>query len=170
MATPTLVSTAGGNNSNSYCSLAEANTYFDARLHQGDWIDAENDTKTVALIHATRVLDRDVFWTEGAMTSSGQALQWPRKKVYDLRGVQVSSSSVPQFIKDATSELALHLVSSDREGPVDTEGLSGINLGPVRLAFREGSKEPHIIPKSVMAIIEPWAKLRLGSTRRLRRV
>lgn len=90
---------------NSYITVANANTYFASSLSNDDWSALDDDTKERALITATRMIDRQIW--SGAKTSDAQALQWPRTGVIDSYGNDVSSGSVPQAIIDATCELAL---------------------------------------------------------------
>ena len=95
--TGTEVSTSG-DITQSYATLAEAQTYFNSRLDSDDWDDASESDKTKSLVQATKSIDRLNFL--GSKTSSTQDRQFPR---YD-------DSETPQDIKDATCEEAIMLV------------------------------------------------------------
>ena len=77
----TLDTTIGGASSNAYCTLAEAETYMEARLHKADWTAAADATKNSAIVWATRLLDEGLEW-DGTVYSEEQALRWPRTGVY----------------------------------------------------------------------------------------
>jgi len=113
----------------SYISVADADTYFAGRLNTEAWDGAVATTKEKALKQATREIDRQVFL--GRKADSDQALEFPRCYVADPRGTGWTSqytfnvtlgmycdAAVPQVIKDATCEQALALLSMttyDRE-------------------------------------------------------
>jgi hypothetical protein len=69
-------------NSNSYVSLADAETYFSARLWSDNWVNGDDPTKTAALIQAARALDHGFIW-RGYKTTRSQAMMWPRIWVVD---------------------------------------------------------------------------------------
>src|SRR5438128_1270421 len=96
--------TPGGPASNSFATVAEADAYHVARLHNPEWAAASNGDKEAALEWATRVLDR-LPW-QGSRAGITQLLRWPRYAVYDLDGFYVSSLTIPAFLRDATAELA----------------------------------------------------------------
>ncbi|GAF88181.1 unnamed protein product, partial [marine sediment metagenome] len=80
-----LESGSASESSNSYCDLTLAEVYYEERLHKSTWTDASDDTKEVALIWATKLLDRQIDWY-GARYSETQALRYPRTGVQDLDG------------------------------------------------------------------------------------
>ena len=105
-----LDATVGGNSSNSYLSVADADAIIDERV--GDtsaWTDAETSDKEKALISATRRLDQQTF--QGCKTVSTQSLKWPRYETYDDDGYVYASDAIPAPIKHATAELAFVLIS-----------------------------------------------------------
>lgn len=112
---PTIDATVGGAASNSYETLAEANTYFDERLPlPTPWV-ASGDTSIRALMMATRVLNAmslphktlrrngnvEYYYTArqwtGTPASTTQRLAWPRIGMYDAAGnplnVAIASAS-----------------------------------------------------------------------------
>ena len=114
---PTIISTVGGSNANSYETLAESGTYFDERVPLATpWV-ASGDASIRALIMATRVLDMMAIphrslcreqspqqyyytsrqWT-GLPASATQRLAWPRVGMFDANGnaldVAISGNTV----------------------------------------------------------------------------
>ena len=127
-----LDASVGGSASNSYLTVAEADAYHTKRLFNSAWTSISDvPTKEAALEWATRVLDRQNW--NGYRMAITQALRWPRAYVYDLDGIMIPSNIIPQFLKDATAELAFLLVQQDRTGDAGTEGFSSITVGPIKL-------------------------------------
>lgn len=115
-----IITTVGGSTSNSYISLADAQTlFFDLRLDAGAWLDASEEDKVRALIMAAKRLNRENWLGERVTTT--QKLAWPRYGVakIDSGGIggyagygytypdQYESTEIPQEVKDAQCELAL---------------------------------------------------------------
>lgn len=116
----TLTCTPGGASDNSYVSLADADAYFANRLNSsvnGDWtndsagVARTDDVKKAALITASLRIDEEMFL--GVKTSTTQALKWPRYGVVDEDGFDVSSSTIPARVKQATYICALELLKVD---------------------------------------------------------
>lgn len=131
----TLDVTVGGVSSNSYLSVAEADTYHEGRLFSTDWTSATAETKKAALVWATRLLDAGFVW-DGVVTdiSTPQALNWPRGGMVDREGRTIDDNVIPNQIKNATAELARLLIVSDRAADRDTIGFESISVGPIKLA------------------------------------
>lgn len=153
MATPTLVETAGASNANTYCSLAEAETYISGRLHVTAWTNDTTDNKNKALLWATSQLDDLISWY-GLKATTTQALRWPRTGLYDPDGQSVTSVAIPQFLKDAAAEFAFHLLSEDRteETNRDLKGFKSVKVGPLSIVVDPNTRKP-IIPLSVQTMI-----------------
>ncbi|RTL04575.1 hypothetical protein EKK58_10270 [Candidatus Dependentiae bacterium] len=94
----------------SYLSVSEANDYHSRRGNSA-WDDLDDPAKESALIKATEYLDNSYSW-RGVLSSTTQALNWPRTNVFDSQGRDLSNS-VPQRVKNATAELALVSISSE---------------------------------------------------------
>ena len=138
--------------SNSYATVAEADTYHVDVLNGTAW-DASADPEA-ALIMATRLLDEKVKW-RGARNSREQALRWPRSYVYDADGYLVDNDSIPQWLKNATSELARWLSASDRLAEADTKGYSLMKVGDLELRVSRYDRAG-VIPPSVWSMISPY--------------
>lgn len=133
---PTLIATPGATNANSYATLAEALTYHESHLYASVWENADDDQKIVALIWATRLLDEQQDW-KGEKVSGLQALRWPRSYAEDCDGYSIDSVTIPLSLKNATAELARHLLTKDRLQVMDDNvaGLKSVTAGSVSVEF-----------------------------------
>lgn len=107
-----LETTAGAEDANSYATLAEASTYFEAVLwFSTTWERYATPTKIARLVSAARAIDR--LPLQGSKATSDQALQFPRA----FGGVQVPGQvgmslelpedEIPKEVKDAQCEMVL---------------------------------------------------------------
>ena len=142
---------------NSYCTLLEADAYFADRLDVAAWNEADETSKSQALVSATMLLDTVEF--NGYAVSTSQMLAFPRVITYysPRLGVTVtldSTSSVPNEIIKACNELAYHLLNNDGllddTGSVENLSISGINLVDVKSAQK--------MPTIVRELIKPFKK------------
>ena len=105
--------TVGGAAANSFVTVAEADTYLEARLNSAAWTGV--DPKMQALIEATRELCALSGWL-GYRVTSTQALAWPRDEVVNpddpTPGSYYAATIIPQRVKDATCELALEFLKA----------------------------------------------------------
>lgn len=169
----TIDATVGGANSNSYCTHAEANTYFDERVPiSPPWVASGQEA---ALIMACRTLDalaqpfKTFFpgppayyrirrrWT-GSPATSTQRLAWPRIGMYDMNGNAIPSNSIPLALKQAQAELAGQLRAGDRTLDNDAlvQGLSSLSVGSVSLSFRDVITT-QVIPDAVYNLLpQSW--------------
>lgn len=114
----TLTVTAGSSSADSYASLEEADAYFLAR-GISTWTGTDA-VKENALRRATAYLDNQYRgrWV-GVRYSETQSLAWPRMDgnrgwgypLLDLDGFDISYSTVPTQIKNATIEAALLVIT-----------------------------------------------------------
>lgn len=171
---PTLDVTVGGATANSFCSLAEAATYFDERIPlPTPWV-ASGDTSIRALIMAGRVLDglaqghrtlhvdgenryyqTTPHWT-GSPATTTQRMTWPRTGMYDRNGNAIAADSIPLDLKNAQAELAGQLLMSDTtlDNSVSVGGITSIKAGSVALSFNEMIAR-HVIPDGVAEMLVP---------------
>ena len=151
----------GLTNSNSYATIAEAETYFEAHLYTTVWDIAIN--KDVALVMATRLLDDWIDW-EGYRATEEQSLRWPRHDVVDEDGYLLDSDVVPQFLKNATAELAQYIMSNDPGAEPDTVGFSSLRVGELAMTIDKNDRDRiTAIPDVVKAIIEHYGNVRSRS-------
>ncbi len=101
--------TVAGENANSYQTLVEADAYFAVKVNNATWDAFADADKTIALQHATAVIDSLGF--KGIKTDPDQALKFPRYD--DGRTYSLDSSSdliIPTQIAAACNECALWLL------------------------------------------------------------
>jgi hypothetical protein len=135
-----LVSTVGGSTSNSYVSLADAESYFEDRINStanGNWentsagvarTDAE---KSAALVTATRRIDEEQF--RGYKVTTTQALKFPRYDITDDDGNYYATEAIPEPVKQATYLTALELLRTDFLQEDYMDGVSYIQAGAVQM-------------------------------------
>lgn len=117
-----------------YATLAEANTYATARGWT-DWAALTDAAKELRLTEAAVYLDTSYSW-KGSIASETQAMSWPRTGVKDLEGRTIASDAYPARLKDAQIELArlasTALVTNDAQGEVKS-----IQAGSVGITFKD---------------------------------
>jgi len=122
---------------NSFVSLADADSYFLDRAN-ATWAAATDANKQAALIRATDYLVQKYTgdWL-GSITSTSQALPWPRSGVVTSDGVVISSSAIPDAIKNATSELGLRALSNSNLFADTNAGSENIKRNKVDVLEKE---------------------------------
>lgn len=101
---------------NSYLSLADANSYFEARRNPETWSSADESAREQALRVGTDYLDSKYGdqWV-GIRSTKAQALDWPRALAYDVDGYPIEVDEVPKRLKHATAEMALRYLTAPDE-------------------------------------------------------
>jgi len=134
-----LDATVGGANANSYQTVAGADTYYTEHLYASGWNVATSAQKAAALIAATRGLDGMPAAWNGNASTSVQALGFPRTGLLTRNGFPLSSTIVPNELKNATSEYAGILLRSDPSaaGEAIAMGLTSIKIEGLTLGFKE---------------------------------
>lgn len=142
-----LVTTPGASSADSFVSVADCETYCAAH-GLTDWTgaaDSPADIKEAALRRATAFLSNSFTWKGSKANGRSQALAWPRTEVYDGEGDEVSSTTIPVEIVQATCIIAAKevvtpgymnpavvmtdRVKSERVGPLATEYVTA-SFGP----------------------------------------
>lgn len=153
---PTLDDTAGGAAANSYASVSFADSYLENRPDATDWNDPLTgaETKAACLIRATQRLEQ--YQWRGTATATTQALQWPRRGLYNRLGVALSSSAIPDLVKQACCELALvMLADSSWGGPDGLERFNRIQLSQqTAYDIRHGGRGG--LPSSVTSLLSDF--------------
>jgi len=159
----TIDDTVGGADANSYCSIADADSYHETHPYATTWEDAETDSKCRALQTATRLLDQWYEWT-GIVVTSEQRLLWPRADVIGPNGYVIPTNAIPERVVQATAELARLLLVADRtaESDVASQGITGLTAGAIALTF-SGTATPKVIPDSVAAFVGVFGRDRSRS-------
>jgi hypothetical protein len=157
----TINATLSSASANSYVTLAEANTYFETVPNAATWDDKTTDQKNRALISATRWIDTLNYY--GDRCDEDQALKWPRNN-YDVDGVELECSLIPNDIKYATYELARAL-ANDTDAITESTGTTGIydevELGDLRVKYSKSSQATGTINN--VFDVYPWLQSYLGA-------
>ena len=157
----TINATVKGENANSYVTLTEANSYFETVPDSTTWDNKTVDQKNRSLIAATRWIDSFVYY--GDRCDDGQALKFPRNN-YQVDGVELACSKIPNNIKYAQYELARAL-ANDTDAITGTTGKEGniseAKLGDLEVKFNTASQGTG----SVYNILDvyPWLQSYLGA-------
>lgn len=181
-----LDATAGGASSNSYVSLADAETYFEGRPFASAWTGADQADKEQALVYATTILERERWLgAKGATYQAAltQALAWPRRWVptleWDAAPQLVSEFfidtatgyygelTVPTPIVRATCELALEILRAGDTDPFSVDSTSNIKrekTGPLETEYFEPTNSVTGIGfyPNVVALIAPLLRSSAG--------
>ena len=116
----------GRSDANTYASEADADTFFAGHLYPDYWVAPVNQTRrTAALAMATAIIDAE-WQFHGHRAVAGQALQWPRADCPDPDGearATVAEDAVPVAIVNATCQMALKLLQTDRTVDPAGEGI-----------------------------------------------
>lgn len=149
-----LVATAAASNANSYCTRIEADDYHKTHLYNSTWIAADDWQREAALIWATRLLDEQIDW-KGYVETTTQALRWPRADVLDRDGRRyLDNTAIPLFLKQATAELARHLLAGDRTQERSI-GIASVKADTVDVVFDKHDVKP-VLPPSVRSIVQVY--------------
>jgi len=158
--------TVGGASADSYASNAEYTTYAGnlGWTLYGDGRDDDN------LRRARQYLDRAYQW-HGWKGTDAQALDWPRHSVGFVDGYDVSSTTIPQAIKDAQCELAFLLKGGlDPFATVSTGAIrrKKTKAGPVESETEYGTinETPRIV--AIEAMLWPYGD-KIGNSARIAR-
>ena len=157
----TINATLKSETANSYVTLSEANDYFDTSPDASTWTNKTDDQKKRALISATRWIDTLVFY--GDRCDDGQALKFPRNN-YQVDGVELACSKIPNNIKYAQYELARAL-ANDTDAITGTSGKEGnieqAKLGDLEVKFNTDSQGTGSINN--ILDVYPWLQSYLGA-------
>ncbi|MFG5121798.1 DnaT-like ssDNA-binding protein [Methylorubrum sp. POS3] len=135
---------------NAYISASDADAYLSFKLHSNGWKAASEQDRERALIEATAALDRLGF--SGSIARYDQPLGWPRLRMRDREGRSIPSNIVPQTVRDATCELALHLLTAPEPKPSPT--ISRKRVGDLELQYRATVPDP--VPPIVRQLLSPF--------------
>jgi hypothetical protein len=171
---------------NSYASLEQGNAYHATRLYSDAWTLSTPDTKSLALMMATSVIDANTAF-EGRKRHLHQPLNWPRAYVPNddsllgsgypacfffgwpgwtpnwggwLYGYLPCDKVPPQVIA-ATCQMALELLLRNRTQEDPTKGVRSFNIGQGAISFTfDASDRRQVIPDTVKVYL-----LQVGSVR-----
>lgn len=124
----TIITTPGDPAANSFVTSDEADAYLATRLNAGAWTGVE--PKKAALCEATRELSA-LEW-DGRRSTVTQSLAWPRTLAVNPDAAFFSGSPwyddaiIPQFLKDATCELALEFLRAGATDIAQADSTAGV--------------------------------------------
>jgi len=157
----TIDATIKGENANSYVTLSEANDYFDTSPDSSTWTNKTDDQKKRSLISSARWIDTLVFY--GDRCDDGQALKFPRNN-YQVDGVELACSKIPQNIKYAQFELARALANDPdaMTGNIGTNGnIAEAELGDLKVKYNTNTQGTGSV-NNIMDVF-PWLQSYLGA-------
>ena len=156
----TIHATLKGESSNSYVTLAEANSYFETSPDDSTWTNKSDDQKNRALISACRWVDSLNYY--GDRCDESQALKWPRNN-FQVDDVELACTLIPAKIKYAQYELARAL-ANDTDAITGNTGTAGVakevELGELNVKYNEAS----LATGNVNNVFDvyPWLQSYLG--------
>ena len=154
-------------NSESYISVADADTYHTNYTGSSNWSSATTAVKERVLRRATLVIDaRYVLRWKGDRFSELQALDWPRHSAEDPSGFFILTTVIPVNLQRATAELALREIT-ETDGIIPDQSDDGVisrkkvKVGPIErdITFQGGSS-----PETKFTVVEKLLKELLEST------
>lgn len=120
-----------------YSDIGETDNYALGAIHATAWRAADDTTKGMALVTATRTLDRQV-WV-GEKTDPEQALAWPRSNT----GVDgIEDDVVPPQVIQACQEMAIALVAGStlQDDQNTSQKIQTMKAGSVSLTYFRGAE------------------------------
>lgn len=155
---------------NSFVTIQESDDYFNDRLYSDTWFSSDTLVEQ-ALVTATGILD-DIDWGGTALPTASYPLSWPRDITYydnksgyytDLEDDRSTTSygTIPEDIKKATYELALHLITNMKTVESNASGenkVKDLTVGSVRLIFDTTSGITNFkeLPDSIIKIVSKY--------------
>lgn len=136
-----------------YADDAVADLYLGGAIHADTWRASASDVKKMALVTATRTLDRQRW--KGTKNVSDQLTQWPRKGT----GVSgVVDDSVPDDIRSASIELANALVNGDdvQNQSTTEEKIQSLKAGSVSITNFRNIGTSSRFPQIIQELIVPY--------------
>lgn len=148
-----LIATVGASDANSYVTVAEADAYFEDRMHSSSWEALEEETKSGLLITSSKMLDWYINW-KGVKAETTQSMKWPRSEVTRPDGTEVDDDVIPPEVKEAAYEQALVNIDADRTEGDALAGIEQLKAGSLMIkASSEVGSEVKPIPTHVYNIV-----------------
>ncbi len=163
-----LIVTVGESTSNSFVTLAEAQSFHELNFGSDAWFAAEEGDQIRALIKAARRLQRE-NWL-GSRVTSTQALSWPRSGVakvdavnngfysyaYCTVGEVYLTTEIPQEVKDAQCELALAYLNGVQGTGEDSGTIKRWKADDVEIEYGQSpTVQPGTLAPNVLELIAP---------------
>lgn len=115
----TIITTAGATDANSYVSEEEWTAYFETKYYGASFLELTSEQQKQIAIESARLIDT-YFYFNGFRTNQSprQALEFPRKYLYECDGSLVDSETIPLGVKNAQCEQMLYFMSTNPISPV----------------------------------------------------
>jgi Putative DnaT-like ssDNA binding protein len=135
-----------------YADIEDAEEYLGAASHATEWEDVDEDDQAKYLVSATRMLDRQIW--PGDKAVSDQPLAWPRIST----GIDgVVADTIPTNIINACMELANALQQGyDQNQQTTAERVRSMTAGSVSITNFRGVDTPTRFPLIVQELIAPY--------------
>lgn len=150
-----LEATPGLATSDSYATVAEAQSYMDTLVSgTAAWADLTLAQKEGTLKTATRLVDLRYRWLRDPTYPGVQALGFPRTGLY-LNSNPVNPLTIPPQIRDAISEFARQLATTDPATlitDVAAQGITRVKASSVEVEFSD--KQERSGPRPIPAYVE----------------
>lgn len=137
-----LITTVGGATSDSYATVAEADTYAEAHGFT-DWLDLDDEEeKEPALRKGTQYMDGKFRGSiKGRKTEATQALAFPRTGCSDEDGNEFDDDVIPAPWKNASMEAAFRESANAGTLFPDVERrTSSEKVGPISVSYEAGAE------------------------------
>ena len=145
----------GSSTANTYITLAEYETYIDERGLTDTTSDA---AKTGRIIQAKDWLESQYMRYQGFKNSDAQALAWPRSWV-QIYGYAVTSTEIPQQLKDGQAQLVIDSASTDIYNVSDGKAITKEKVDVLEIEYSDnGVTNIQPIFAKVNALLKPLFK------------
>jgi len=150
----------------SFCTVAEADIYFNDRLFSDAWFSSISADKQKALNMATRKINNVPF--VGVKEDTLQENAFPRCYRYSAFLNQYEATfnglnwycdiTVPQAIKDACCEEALALIETgtSERGKLQRDGVQSFSVGGLSETYKKGANKERLKSLEAMQMLQPW--------------
>lgn len=156
---------------NTYVSLADAETYFVSRLNASDWASATDDEKAQALILATQNIDG--LFLKGEKYDHDQTLQFPRS--YPVKDAPIrrdfgnidgtySETSITSDVERLVCEEALALLGgwTAVRAQLVAQGVTSFSIGNHSETLSEGSGGLSLVSGQATKLARPYIVSSVG--------
>lgn len=147
---------------NSYATVAEADDYYAVDPNfNATWTAYTDVEKEQRLAWSARVLDQKCRY-DGSPVSATQAMRWPRTGVTDKDCRVVSSTSIPEQLKEAVLEHLKYAINNDPTTGGDIDQISQVVVDVIEITYQEGTSQT-TVPNLINHILTGIGAYQIGS-------
>lgn len=138
MPPPTIVTTSGAADANSFADVDYYKIYWAGHLFNTAALAATDDTIAAALLQTGRALNAIPVWTGSATLPEVQAMTWPRRGMVSRNNSAIGEMVIPNDLKDAQCEWAGQYISKNlfATNTIQASGISSAKAGPVSVSYQ----------------------------------